>query len=71
MVMPGMSGASLAERVIEMRPRLHIIYMSGYTEDEVFRRGLDRGAETFLQKPFTGQSLLNAVAEAVGKGQSR
>ena len=71
MVMPGMSGATLAERAIEMRPELHIIYMSGYTEDEVFRSGLDRGAETFLQKPFTGQALLQVVAEAVGTGQSR
>ena len=71
MVMPGMSGAALAERAIAMRPELHVIYMSGYTEDEVFRRGLDRGAETFLQKPFTGQALVNAVAEAVDNGQSR
>jgi PAS domain S-box-containing protein len=71
MVMPGMSGVELATRATATRPQLNVIFMSGYTEDEVFRRGVERGTETFLQKPFTGQALLHAVSEAVEHVQSR
>ena len=66
-VMPGISGVELAERARVMRPGLAVLHMSGYTEDEVFRRGLSRRGEDFLQKPFSPAVLLSGVAEAMSR----
>jgi CheY-like chemotaxis protein len=66
-VMPGISGVELAERARVIRPGLAVLHMSGYTEDEVFRRGLSRRGEDFLQKPFAPGVLLANVAEALSK----
>ncbi|HUF52024.1 MAG TPA: response regulator [Longimicrobiales bacterium] len=65
MVMPGMSGVALAQEALRLRPDLTVIYMSGYTEDEVFRRGLERGDDAFLQKPFAATTLLAALSDAL------
>jgi two-component system, cell cycle sensor histidine kinase and response regulator CckA len=68
-VMPGMSGSALVERLIRARPDLKILYMSGYTDDDVVRRGIDGIASRFLQKPFTPEVLLRHVREALmGEG---
>ncbi|MEO5509197.1 MAG: response regulator [Longimicrobiales bacterium] len=64
-VMPGMSGVALAERASVLRPGLAVLHMSGYTEDEVFRRGLSRRGDAFLQKPFSPAVLLEGVADAL------
>jgi signal transduction histidine kinase len=66
-VMPGISGVELAERARIIRPSLAVLHMSGYTEDEVFRRGLSRRGEDFLQKPFSPAVLLSNVADALSK----
>ncbi|MDB4905745.1 MAG: Blue-light-activated protein [Gemmatimonadetes bacterium] len=50
--MPGMGGRELAERLAEQRPGLPVVFMSGYTADEVLRRGLMDARTPFLQKPF-------------------
>ena len=65
MVMPGMSGVALAEQATALRSDLAVIYMSGYTEDEVFRRGMERGTQVFLQKPFTAAALLDVISNAL------
>jgi signal transduction histidine kinase/CheY-like chemotaxis protein len=65
-VMPGMNGVLLAERAQSMRPGLAVLHMSGYTEDEVLRRGLSRRGAAFLQKPFSPAVLLKGVAAALG-----
>jgi CheY-like chemotaxis protein len=60
-VMPGASGTDLYRRLRATRPALKVLYMSGYTDDSVVRRGvLDKGAP-FLQKPFTGARLVRKV----------
>ncbi|HOJ42895.1 MAG TPA: PAS domain S-box protein, partial [Syntrophorhabdaceae bacterium] len=59
MVMPGMSGTALVERVKEIIPSLKIIYMSGYTDDAIIRHGLkDREKIPFIQKPFKIDDLI-------------
>jgi PAS domain S-box-containing protein len=64
-VMPEMGGGELARRLAGERPELPVLFMSGYTDDEVAQRGL--GAEQgFLQKPFTSDGLARKVREVLG-----
>ena len=64
-VMPEMGGGELVERLTDLRPDLKVLYISGYTNDEVVRRGV-HGAEThFLHKPFTSEGLMRRVREAL------
>jgi len=64
-VMPGMSGPELMRNLAPLRPEMKVHYMSGYTGNSVFRRGLLGSNTTFLQKPFTRQKLLQQVREAL------
>ena len=61
-VMPEMGGPELADILQEQHPELRVCFMSGYTEDEVFRRGVQVQNETFLEKPFTPGQLQERVA---------
>ena len=66
-IMPGMSGRVLAERVALLCPELPVVYMSGYTDDAIVRHGILESDIVFLQKPFTRESLLTKVREAVNR----
>jgi PAS domain S-box-containing protein len=61
-VMPQMSGRVLAERLTPVHPEMRVLYMSGYTDDEILRRGLYQPGVRYLQKPFTVDGLAEAVA---------
>jgi PAS domain S-box-containing protein len=64
-IMPGMNGRELAQRIGEVRPNTKILYMSGYTENVIGRNGtLDAGIR-LLQKPFTLRDLKNTVREVL------
>jgi two-component system, cell cycle sensor histidine kinase and response regulator CckA len=67
-VMPGASGPELIRQLVERRPALKAIYMSGYTEDVLFQRGgiLDPGI-VFLHKPFTSETLGRRICEALAR----
>jgi PAS domain S-box-containing protein len=67
-IMPGMNGRELADRLVGIKPTLKVVYMSGYAEDELLRAGgLDPG-HAFLQKPFTWDRVgaqIRTVLDAV------
>ncbi|HYN52052.1 MAG TPA: PAS domain S-box protein [Thermoleophilaceae bacterium] len=64
-VMPGMSGAELAERLLEARPDMKVLYMSGYTSDVVLRHAPRDSAVAVLEKPFSAEELLCRVRECL------
>jgi len=62
-VMPGLSGRELADRLKKRRPGIKVMFMSGYTDDAILRRGdLEKDAE-FIQKPFGPDQLAVKVRE--------
>lgn len=67
-VMPGMPGNALARRLTEDRPDLRVLYISGYTESHLTQRGVLPTGERLLQKPFTTEELVDAVAAAIESG---
>jgi PAS domain S-box-containing protein len=64
-VMPGMSGKQLAERLSVDRPGLRSLYMSGYTSEVALRYGLLSGALAYIQKPFSPDALAFKVREVL------
>jgi two-component system cell cycle sensor histidine kinase/response regulator CckA len=65
-VMPLMNGRGLVERLTAERPGIHVLYLSGYTNDDIVRRGaLDHDGRRILQKPFTTAALAQAVRSAL------
>jgi len=66
-VLPGMSGRALAEGLSARSPMLKVLYMSGYTDDAVVRRGVLARDTQFIQKPFTHDSLLLKVRETLDR----
>ena len=65
MYMPGLRGREVVERLAPTRPGLRALFISGYADQDA-RTGVPGGAN-FLNKPFSGQELANAV-EKVLKG---
>jgi PAS domain S-box-containing protein len=62
-VMPGAHGPALFKQLSGEHPSLRVLYMSGYTDDEIIRAGRLEGGENFMEKPFTSQKLLERVRE--------
>ncbi|MBC7788853.1 MAG: response regulator, partial [Anaerolineae bacterium] len=60
-VMPGMNGREFVEALHVHAPGIPVLYMSGYTDDDIIRRGLMDSSVAFLQKPFTARSLARLV----------
>jgi two-component system, cell cycle sensor histidine kinase and response regulator CckA len=65
-VMPGMGGREMVKQLIETRPGIKVLYLSGYTEDAIISDGSIEKGTAFLQKPFTLQSLSRKVREVLG-----
>jgi two-component system, cell cycle sensor histidine kinase and response regulator CckA len=65
MILPGTSGLELGSRVVQLRPRLKVLYMSGHTDHALFDRAPWGSGTQFLRKPFTPESLLAKVREAL------
>jgi two-component system cell cycle sensor histidine kinase/response regulator CckA len=64
-VMPKMNGRPLVEKLLETRKGMSVLFMSGYTDDEVMRRGVIDGRTAFLQKPFTPAQFAKKVREVL------
>jgi two-component system cell cycle sensor histidine kinase/response regulator CckA len=62
-VMPGMSGLQLAERLQPTRPAMRVLFVSGYTDDAMGPQGILEPGKAFLQKPFTPIALARKVRE--------
>jgi CheY-like chemotaxis protein len=60
-VMPGISGRELADRLEALRPGLPVLFVSGYTEEDILRRGLVEEGRPFLAKPFTPDEIAAKV----------
>jgi two-component system cell cycle sensor histidine kinase/response regulator CckA len=64
-VMAGMSGRELSERLAIIRPGLKVLYMSGYTDDAVLRHGVQQSSTAFLCKPFSPTVLIRKIREVI------
>jgi CheY-like chemotaxis protein len=64
-VMGGMSGRELAERLRAARPDTRVLYMSGYTEDAIIRHGVQAAQTAFIGKPFSPAALAAKVKEVL------
>jgi PAS domain S-box-containing protein len=70
-VLPAMSGKEVARRLRETRPRLKVLFMSGYAEEQVVHRGIVEEHVAFLAKPFTPAALSEKVRMVLEDGVER
>jgi two-component system cell cycle sensor histidine kinase/response regulator CckA len=68
-IMPGMNGKELYERLSVMRPGVDVIYMSGYSEDVISHHGVLDAEVNFIQKPFSTRDLARLVRHVLGKAK--
>ena len=66
-VMPGMSASELALRAQELQPGIAVLFMSGYADDDVVHLAVAASAATCITKPFTVQTLCDAVLTALAQ----
>lgn len=67
MIMPKMSGAELADIIRKEREGIAVIHASGYSDELFIRQGMLDSGTTFLAKPFSQQSLIDSVRNALAK----
>jgi PAS domain S-box-containing protein len=65
LVMPGLGGRPLAERIVALYPGTKVLYLSGYTDDAAVRQEFLRDQANFLQKPFPPAALARKVREVL------
>jgi PAS domain S-box-containing protein len=70
-VMPEMGGRELGRRLASVRPSLPVLYMSGYTGEDVTQRGLLEPGAPFQQKPFAPEELARKVREMLDAARTR
>jgi signal transduction histidine kinase/ActR/RegA family two-component response regulator len=70
-VMPAMGGGELSRQFSALRPGVPVLFMSGYSDDEIVRIGVTRADRHFLAKPFAVEELLQAVHSALGQTVER
>ena len=64
-IMPGMNGRELADRVRMLQPDIRVLYMSGYSDDAILRNGVEAATMQFLAKPFSMKALSAKVRDAL------
>lgn len=70
-VMPQMSGEELAKAIFKSRPELKVLYLSGYTENVIARKGILKTGIQFLQKPFLPDVLARKIREVLQGGLTK
>jgi response regulator RpfG family c-di-GMP phosphodiesterase len=68
-IMPGMSGRDLAKRLLELRPTLKRLFISGFTADVIAQRGILDDGVNFMSKPFGRDALARKVREVLEDGE--
>jgi two-component system cell cycle sensor histidine kinase/response regulator CckA len=68
-VMPRLSGKELAKLLVERRPEMKVLYMSGYTDSAIVNSGILQKEVAFLQKPFTPAALTSKVRDVLESGK--
>ncbi len=66
-VMPGLSGWELYERLRKTQPAIRALFMSGFADDATLQRSVLDSDTPFLQKPFTGQALARKVRDVLDR----
>lgn len=66
-VMPGMGGRVVAERLRNLHPEMKVLFLSGYTDDAVVRHGILHEQVNFLQKPFSPNALAHQVRKVLAQ----
>jgi FixJ family two-component response regulator len=64
-VMPGLSGPELTQKLTARRPGLKVIYMSGYTDEAIVQHGVLQPGIAFLHKPFTSDVLARKIRDVL------
>jgi len=64
-IMPNMSGRQMADALRLERPRIRVLFMSGYTDDAISHHGILEPGTHFLEKPFTADGLLRKIREVL------
>jgi PAS domain S-box-containing protein len=64
-VMPGMNGRELADRLTARAPSLRVVFMSGYTDDAISRHGGLSADFAFIEKPFAPDTLIAKIQDAL------
>jgi len=62
-VMPGMSGPQLSEKLKSLHPEIKVLYMSGYADNAIIHHGVLKPGTPFIQKPFSPQNLLKKIQQ--------
>ncbi len=71
LAMPELGGQELAHRLSELRPGLPVIFMSGYTDDDLTRRGLLEAGIPYLEKPFSPEALARMMRAVLSSANRR
>ena len=69
-VMPNINGCELAKVVAPIRPKMNVLYMSGYTEHAIYKNDLLDPENNFIQKPFNISSLVGKVRGILDKKEA-
>jgi CheY-like chemotaxis protein len=69
--MPTLGGRGMVDELHELSPGMRVLFMSGYTDNEILLRGIRTSDTEFLQKPFTAESLRAAVKAVLDKPSTK
>jgi CheY-like chemotaxis protein len=69
-VMPHLDGAALGEWILSVDPSVKVLFVSGYAEELLERKGIQLAGAAFLDKPFTAEALLTKVREVLDNGRT-
>ncbi|HEV2490337.1 MAG TPA: PAS domain S-box protein [Candidatus Acidoferrales bacterium] len=68
-IMPGLSGRALAQRLCPVRPQMKVLYMSGYTDGEIAPKGVLDPSMVILRKPFKSEELMRTVRQVLASAE--